>query len=55
MLGVAKGSVRILPGPRHQVLVTGNSQTPWTTVSLSQFRLWQSHPRPPLAGLDLTG
>ena len=30
-VGAAKGSVRILPGPRYQVSVIGNSQTGWTT------------------------
>jgi len=42
MVGAAKGSVRILPGPRYQVSVIVNSQTGWTTVPLSQFRLWQA-------------
>jgi len=42
MLGTAKGAVRILPGPRYQVSVIDNSQTGWTTVPLSQFRLWQA-------------
>ena len=42
MVGTAKGSVRILPGPRYQVSVISNSQTGWTTVPLSQFRLWQA-------------
>jgi hypothetical protein len=42
VLGAAKGAVRILPGPRYQVSVIGNSQTGWTTVPLSQFRLWQA-------------
>jgi hypothetical protein len=41
-LGAAKGAVRILPGPRYQVSVIGNSQTGWTTVPLRQFRLWQA-------------
>jgi hypothetical protein len=41
-LGVAKGAVRILPGPRYQVSVIGNSQTGWITVPLSQFRYWQA-------------
>jgi len=41
-LGVAKGAVRVLPGPRYQVSVIVNSQTGWTTVPLSQFRLWQA-------------
>lgn len=41
-LGVAKGAVRVLPGPRYQVSVIGNSQNGWTTVSLSQFRYWQA-------------
>ena len=40
--GVAKGAVRVLPGPRYQVSVIGNSQTGWTTVPLSQFRYWQA-------------
>jgi hypothetical protein len=42
MVGAAKGSVRILPGPRYQVSVIDNSQAGWTTVPLSQFRLWQA-------------
>jgi hypothetical protein len=42
MVGAAKGSVRILPGPRYQVSVIDNSQTGWTTVPLSQFRYWQA-------------
>ena len=42
MVGSAKGSVRVLPGPRYQVSVIGNSPTGWTTVPLSQFRLWQA-------------
>ena len=42
MVGAAKGAVRVLPGPRYQVSVIGNSQTGWTTVPLSQFRLWQA-------------
>jgi hypothetical protein len=42
LLGTAKGAVRILPGPRYQVSLIGNSQTAWTTVPLSQFRLWQA-------------
>src|SRR5438270_434406 len=39
VVGAAKGAVRVLPGPRYQVSVIGNSQTGWTTVPLSQFRL----------------
>jgi hypothetical protein len=42
MVGSAKGAVRVLPGPRYQVSVIGNSQTGWSTVPLSQFRLWQA-------------
>ncbi len=42
VLGAAKGAVRVLPGPRYQVSVIGNSQAGWTTVPLSQFRLWQA-------------
>jgi hypothetical protein len=42
VLGAAKGSARILPGPRYQVSMISNSQTPWTTVPLSQFHLWQA-------------
>ena len=41
-LGVAKGAACVLPGPRYQVSVIGNSQTGWTTVPLSQFRYWQA-------------
>jgi hypothetical protein len=42
MVGSAKGAVRVFPGPRYQVSVIGNSPTGWTTVPLSQFRLWQA-------------
>ena len=42
MVGAAKGAVRVLPGPRYQVSVMVNSPTGWTTVPLSQFRLWQA-------------
>jgi len=42
VVGAAKGAVRVLPGPRYQVSVIGNSQTGWTTVPLSQFRPWQA-------------
>ena len=42
VIGAAKGSVRILPGPRYQVSMISNSETPWTTVPLSQFHFWQA-------------
>ena len=42
VLGAAKGAVRVLPGPRYQVSLIVNSPTGWTTVPLSQFRLWQA-------------
>ena len=42
VVGAAKGAVRVLPGPRYQVSVIVNSPTGWTTVPLSQFRLWQA-------------
>jgi hypothetical protein len=41
-LGAAKGAVRVLPGPRHQVSTLGINQAAWTTVPLSQFYLWQA-------------
>ena len=42
MLGVAKGAVRILPGPRYQVSTIDLNQAAWTTVPLRQFHLWQA-------------
>jgi hypothetical protein len=42
VLGAAKGSVRILPGPRYQVSTLDINQSAWTTVPLSQFRFWQA-------------
>jgi len=39
LLGAAKGTVRILPGPRYQVSTIDLNQAAWTTVPLSQFRL----------------
>jgi len=42
VLGAAKGSVRILPGPRYQVSTIDINQSAWTTVPLSQFRYWQA-------------
>jgi hypothetical protein len=41
VLGAAKGSARILPGPRYQVSIDLN-QSAWTTVPLRQFHLWQA-------------
>jgi hypothetical protein len=42
VLGAAKGAVRILPGPRYQVSTLDINHAGWTTVPLSQFRLWQA-------------
>jgi hypothetical protein len=42
VLGVAKGAVRILPGPRYQVSTLDINHSAWTTVPLSQFHLWQA-------------
>jgi hypothetical protein len=50
MIGVAAGiSLYAVAGiddvvswPSNQVSTIGNSQTAWTTVPLSQFRLWQA-------------
>jgi hypothetical protein len=42
VLGAAKGAVRILPGPRYQVSTLDINQAAWTTVPLSQYRLWQA-------------
>jgi hypothetical protein len=42
VLGAAKGAVRILPGPRYQVSTLDINHSAWTTVSLSQFHLWQA-------------
>lgn len=42
VLGAAKGSARILPGPRYQVSTIDPNQSAWTTVPLGQFHLWQA-------------
>lgn len=42
VLGAAKGSARILPGPRYQVSTIDLNQSAWTTVPLPQFHLWQA-------------
>jgi hypothetical protein len=42
VIGAAKGSVRILPGPRYQVSLIDPNPSAWTTVPLSQFRFWQA-------------
>jgi hypothetical protein len=42
VIGAAKGSVRILPGPRYQVSTLDLNQSAWTTVPLGQFRYWQA-------------
>jgi hypothetical protein len=42
VLGTAKGSARILPGPRYQVSMIDPNPSAWTTVSLPQFHLWQA-------------
>jgi hypothetical protein len=42
VLGAAKGSARILPGPRYQVSTIDPNPSAWTTVPLNQFHLWQA-------------
>jgi hypothetical protein len=42
VVGWAKGTARILPGPRYQVSTIDINQGAWTTVPLSQFRYWQA-------------
>jgi hypothetical protein len=42
VLGAAKGSARILPGPRYQVSLIDPNPSAWTTVPLRQFHLWQA-------------
>jgi hypothetical protein len=42
VLGAAKGSARILPGPRYQVSMIDPNPSAWTTVPLRQFHLWQA-------------
>ena len=42
VLGAAKGSARILPGPRYQVSIIDPNPSAWTTVPLNQFHLWQA-------------
>ena len=41
-VGAAKGSVRVLPGPRDQVSTIEINQAAWTTVPMAQFQLWQA-------------
>lgn len=41
-LGVAKGEVRVLPGPRYEVSTLDLNQANWTSVSAAQFNLWQA-------------
>jgi len=41
-VGAAKGSVHVLPGPRYQVSTLDLNQANWTTVTASQFQLWQA-------------
>jgi hypothetical protein len=40
-IGMSKGSVQVLPGPRYQVSTLDLNQADWTTVTASQFQLWQ--------------
>jgi hypothetical protein len=42
VLGAAKGSARILPGPRYQVSLIDPNPSAWTTVPLRQFQMWQA-------------
>ena len=42
VLGAAKGSARVLPGPRYQVSTIDPNPSAWTTVPLGQFHLWQA-------------
>jgi hypothetical protein len=40
--GGAKGSGRVLPGPRYEISAMNLNQSRWTVVSGSQYRLWQA-------------
>src|SRR3954470_15417569 len=42
LIGGAKGHVRVLPGPRYQVATPGLNDADWTTVSASQYRVWEA-------------
>src|SRR3954468_22710376 len=42
VIGAAKGHLRVLPGPRYQVATPGLNDAEWTTVSASQYRVWEA-------------
>lgn len=41
-VGGAKGSLRVLPGPRYQVSTLDLNLADWTTVSPAGYRMWQA-------------
>lgn len=42
VVGGAKGSLRVLPGPRYQVSTLDLNLGEWTTVSPAEFGTWQA-------------
>src|SRR3954453_3626483 len=42
VIGGDKGHLRVLPGPRYQVLTPGLNHSEWTTVTASQYRVWEA-------------
>src|SRR3954471_9990151 len=42
VIGGDKGSLRVLPGPRYQVLTPGLNDSEWTSVTASQYRVWEA-------------
>ena len=41
-VGAAKGSARVLPGPRYEVSTLDLSQAQWTHVTAAQHHMWQA-------------
>jgi hypothetical protein len=42
VIGGAKGSLRVLPGPVYQVSTLNLNDADWTTVSSAQYQVWQA-------------
>jgi len=41
-VGAAKGSARVLPGPRYEVSVIYLNNLQWTQVTHAQYQMWQA-------------
>ena len=54
-IGGAKGSLRVLPGPRYQVSTLGLNDAEWTTVTATQYRVWEARFLREDAGFTLFG